>query len=528
MNTDERWLYYVDDEVVHSLLRAEPELEEMMPGMKERAVASAAVVQAVSLYMEGRKDEAINRLRKAADLPDAEADVFSFLGCFELERGKWDEAAKLFQRAMARNPNSKLDLYNLGICKYREEKWQEACDLFRRAGDVDLESGRVDCLTARGICHLHLSEPEPALDVFDQILRQDKESRAALFGKAVSLQLLRRREDADVLYRKIQAADEAAGRPSSPDLVLNRLAIAQATVDESLTRDLAEKLLGQTKPVYLAAAHEALAALAFARERYSEAAKHCEKLVELAPGVADAWFNLGIARQQLGQARPAIEAYLQAIEIDSSLKHAHANLGYLHHQRGDSDHARQAYVEALNLDPALGDTLWNLAVLLDQKGHDTEATVVYEQITQLAPEWADPWFRLASSHIAGERWELAITAFESCLALRAEWSDAAIGMAYARAQMGERAAAIQILDRVRARDPRPNVLFNLGVLHQQAGRPSEAEKHYRAAIEKKADFAEAMLNLGHALQDSGKPEEAQEFWRKAVRLNPAFASGYFV
>jgi tetratricopeptide (TPR) repeat protein len=528
LNTDERWLYYIDDEVVHSLLRAEPELEELMPGMKERAVASAAVVQAVALHLEGRKEEAVNRLRKAADAPDAEADVFSFLACFELERNRWDEAAKLFQRALTRNPQSKLDLYNLGICRYREEKWQEACDLFRRAADIDLENGRLDCLAARGVCHLHLGEAEVALDVFEQVLRQDKESRAAQFGKAVALQLLRRKEDADVLYRRIQAMDETQGRAASPDLLLNRLAIAQASFDETLTRELAERLLTHAKPIYQAAAHEALASLAFHRERYSEAAKHCEKLVEMAPGGADGWLNLGIARQQLGQARPAIEAYLQAIELDPSIKQAHANLGYLHHQRGDSDHARQAYVEALNLDPAMGDTLWNLAVLLEQKGHDTEATVVYEQLTRLAPDWPDPWFRLGSSHLAGERWELAGAAFEQCLSLKGDWPDAAAGLAFAKAQQGERAAAIQILERVRAKEPRPAVLFNLGVLHQQAGRPLEAEKMYRAAIEKKADFPEALLNLGHALQDSGKGEEAQEYWRKAVRLNPAFASGYFV
>lgn len=524
---DEKWLYYVDDTVVKSMLQAEPELREMVPGMKERAVSSPAVVQAVSLYLEGKKEEAIRRLEKAAQLPDAASDVFSFLANFEIERQRVPEAAAYFEKAVKLNPGSKTDLYNLGVCRYREGNWAVAADLFRRAAEVDLDSGRAECLLARAICHLHLSEPPAALDLFEQVLRQESDSRTAWFGKAVALHLMRKRDDAEQIYRRLQQEDAQAGRPENPELLLNRLSIALFVRDEALIRELADKLLALGEPLYLMAAQEALATVAFHRERFTDAAKHLEKLTELMPGVAEAWFNLGVARQQLGQVRPAIEAYLTAVEIEPSLKQAHANLGYLHHQRGDGEAARQAYVEALNLDPQMAETMWNLAVLLDQQGHESEAAVCFEQLTRLAPDWEEPWFRLALNHLAAERWDQAVKPLENCLQLRADWSEAALGLAVARARLGDADAARSILENVRTIDPKPGILFNLGVLHQQANRHLEAAQCYRQAIEAKPDFAEAFLNLGHALDASGKGDDARESWRKAVKLNPSFAAGFY-
>lgn len=524
---DEKWLYYVDDTVVKSMLQAEPELKELVSGMKERAISSPSVVQAVSLYLEGKKEEAIRRLEKAAQLPDAAADVFSFLANFEIERQRIPEAANYFERAITLNPQSKTDLYNLGVCRYREDNWSAAADLFRRAAEVDLESGRTECLTARAICHLHLGEPQPALDLFEQVLRQDAESRAGWFGKAVALHLMRKRDEAEQIYRRLQQEDAQNGRPENAELLLNRLSVALFVRDETLIRELSDKLLALGEPLHVLAAHEALATVAFHRERFTDAAKHLEKLTELAPGAAEAWFNLGVARQQLGQLRPAIEAYLTAVELEPSMKQAHANLGYLHHQRGDGEAARQSYVEALNQDPQMAETMWNLAVLLEQQGHESEAAVCFEQLTRLAPDWEEPWFRLALNHLGAERWDQATKPLENCLQLRADWSEAATGLAIARARLGDPEAARGILERVRVTDPKPAVLFNLGVLHQQANRFLEAAQCYREAIEAKPDFAEAFLNLGHALEASGKSDDARDSWRKAVKLNPAFAAGFY-
>ena len=519
---EDRWLYYVDDEVIHSLLQAEPSMMDGVPGMKERALSSPAVVQAVSLFLEGRKAEAISRLEKAIAEADTEADAYSFLGGFYLEAQRFDQAAPVFEQALERNPRSRCDLYNLGICRYKQERWAEAAEMFRQASDLAPRAARTESLVAQGVCFLHENEAQGALELFEQALMVNPKQPQARFGKGVALQMQRRRDEADAIYQELELEN-----PDSPDLLLNRLSIALSFGNEVKIRDLAERLQASNRPILTLAAHEALATLAFVRERFAEAVKHCEKLTELAPGSAEGWFNLGVARQQINQVRPAIEAYLQAVEIDPTLKQAYANLGFLHHRRGDWEAARAAYIEALQRDPHLAEALWNLAILLEQQGHEGEAAVCFEQLTQLVPNWEEPWFRLATNHLTASRWDASVSALEACLELRADWVEAANGLALAKAKLGDYEAARVVLERVLSIDPKPQVLFNLGVLHQQTGHAETAVRYYREALEQKPDFAEAFLNLGHALKEMGQAQAAQESWRRAVRLRPAYAAEYF-
>ena len=111
--------------------------------------------------------------------------------------------------------------------------------------------------------------------------------------------------------------------------------------------------------------------------------------------------------------------------------------------------------------------------------------------------------------------------------MRADWVEAANGLALAKAKLGDYESARVVLEKVLSIDPKPQVLFNLGVLHQQTGHAEAAVRYYRQALEQKPDFAEALLNLGHALKEMGQAQAAQESWRRAVRLRPAYAAEYF-
>ncbi len=51
-----------------------------------------------------------------------------------------------------------------------------------------------------GICLLHQEKPEPAIACFDKVLARTPDHETALFGKAVSLQLLWKFDEATALY----------------------------------------------------------------------------------------------------------------------------------------------------------------------------------------------------------------------------------------------------------------------------------------------------------------------------------------
>ena len=528
--TEERWLYYLDDEVIQAILQVEPNLAELAPGIRHKAGSSAGVTKAVAAALEGRRDEALAELRRVTQAADAETDALAFHAYLEVERGQFAEAASLYQRAIAQEKDAKANYYNLGICLYKLERWKEAADAFAKAKDLDRQPARAEFLVALGVCHLHLFEPQQAIAYFDAVLVRQPDQPEALLGKGTAFQYLRDHASAERIYTQLDPCLE----PDSPllrTLLLNRLTLASTRQDvppdEALIRDLAVRLMNFEEPTARLAAQEALANLSFLREKFTEAAKFCERIVDLAPSSAEAWFNLGVARHHLGQQRPAMEAYLQAIEIDPNLMQAQANLGMLYHQRGELEQARRCYVESLHQDPSLAETLWNLGILLEQGGHQTEAAVCYEQLAQLTPDWEDPWFRLASGHLDAARWQQAAEGFERCLQLRHDWVDAARGLALAKAHLGQEQMAVDLLERVSQLDRSPEVAFNLGVLHDKNGRSDRAIECYRQALERKSDYPEALLNLGHCLKKTGQEEEAQGLWRQAVRLKPVYAAEYF-
>jgi len=54
----------------------------------------------------------------------------------------------------------------------------------------------------------------------------------------------------------------------------------------------------------------------------------------------------------------------------------------------------------------------------------------------------------------------------------------------------------------------------------ERGRPDEAAKRFRAALERRPDYIEALYNYGVALARQGKIDEAVEQWQQVLRLEP--------
>jgi Flp pilus assembly protein TadD len=67
----------------------------------------------------------------------------------------------------------------------------------------------------------------------------------------------------------------------------------------------------------------------------------------------------------------------------------------------------------------------------------------------------------------------------------------------------------------------PKATFYLGVLAEKQGDKAEAEKRYRAALERAPQLAEAAVNLAAMLVEAGRNDEAVKVLEPAVEKNPA-------
>jgi len=102
--------------------------------------------------------------------------------------------------------------------------------------------------------------------------------------------------------------------------------------------------------------------------------------------------------------------------------------------------------------------------------------------------------------------------------------NALLVLANLRAQAGETAQAIELLERARTLMPtHVHVLVNLAALYRSSGRLPEARATLEAALEVEPRFAIAHNNLGNVYGDLGEQQSAQRSYQRAAELDPGYA-----
>jgi tetratricopeptide (TPR) repeat protein len=152
------------------------------------------------------------------------------------------------------------------------------------------------------------------------------------------------------------------------------------------------------------------------------------------PSTAYGWFMRGCALEGDEQTVDrALEAFAKAIDLDPGLASAWTNLGNLHYYRGDRDEAQRCYEQACALDPDQPEAQYNLANLLEEEGDLDVAISGYRRVLRLDPGFRDAHFNLAltlervgSRVQAMEHWRLYLELAENIdIPAEEEWIELA-------------------------------------------------------------------------------------------------------
>jgi len=307
---------------------------------------------------------------------------------------------------------------------------------------------------------------------------------------------------------------------------------------------------------------ESLAGAALAMEDFRAVVRHCSQIVQACPDHFEAWFNLGFARQQIGELEEAIFAYHQASRIQPADARPWVNLGMARLQVEDEDGAREAFQTAVRLDPDQTQALWNLALIHKANGLPAESEKLFRRLTKTTPDWVEAWFEAGMCRLRRQDWQGAAEDFERCLTLRPHWEPALVELSGASLPAGDHeevktllmsaweenpsnvtilhllaSAAVEsgdlplgLLLRKKLgelKQPSAELTFNLASVCGERGRIDDAIRLYCEALRENPRLAASLINLGHLLARQGKQTEAAECWRRALALDPALASGYF-
>lgn len=157
------------------------------------------------------------------------------------------------------------------------------------------------------------------------------------------------------------------------------------------------------------------------------------------------------------------------------------------HQAGKLDEAEQSYRQLLEIAPEHTDLLHLLGMLAFQKGAADSALDFLYKAVKLAPDAAAYRFTLAQALQNSGRPKEAL----------------------------EQYAAVERLD-----GDLPDTYNNTGVIYRSLGQSGQARQAFETALQKKPDFALAMMNLALLDRDAGNIESALALLEKAQNIDP--------
>jgi Flp pilus assembly protein TadD len=195
--------------------------------------------------------------------------------------------------------------------------------------------------------------------------------------------------------------------------------------------------------------------------------------------------GLGLAYDELGKPREAIEHYREALRVKPEYAHAWYNLGVASGKLGRDQESLGYYREVLRIDPKYVDAWYNLGLACAKLGKLQEAIGYFRETVRIKPEYALAWYNLGIASAKLGQFQEAIVSFQNALRIQPGYAGAS---------------------------------YNLGVAYGKLGRFREAVASFQETVRVKPDFAEAWYTLGLAYEKLGQRKEAEDSFREAGRL----------
>jgi superkiller protein 3 len=127
----------------------------------------------------GKQDEALRMARKAVELDGDNITYLSWTGNLYMSQGDNQSARKLFEEALAVDANCPVCHKLLGDIQFGEGAYPAAIESYRAALEA---GGRNDTVALQlGRAHLMHGDFSEAIDVFEDIFKQDKSNSQALY-----------------------------------------------------------------------------------------------------------------------------------------------------------------------------------------------------------------------------------------------------------------------------------------------------------------------------------------------------------
>jgi protein O-GlcNAc transferase len=291
--------------------------------------------------------------------------------------GRWSEAAEVYGRVVALEPESADAHFALGVALQSQSQHESAVNAFERA--LQWRPDFADALNNLGMSRQLLKHHAAAQSAYRAALALRPDDARTLGNLGALLREMGHLEEAVTLLRQALMLESA----STSHAINLALALGQRREFDAAASLLKDALMRE--PQNAAAAFN-LGNMLRALGDLAAALVEFKRAVAMRPDYAEAWSNLGITYKELGQPSSALEAFEAALRVQPNDVVALNNLGCLLRNLGRLDEAENALRRGLAIDgrhAALHDNLGN--VLKD--GGELDAAVdCYREALNIKPD----------------------------------------------------------------------------------------------------------------------------------------------
>jgi len=327
-------------------------------------------------------------------------------------KGKLAEAAVLYRRILARNPNDADALHLLGVIEFQRGNPPVAIDLISRA--IKLDPGKASFYANLGLAYRDLKRFDEALACYERALAIKPDDADTLNNRGNLLRDLKRFDDALTSYARALAikpdfADALNNRGATLS-DLKRLDDALASYDRALA----------AKPDYAEALSNRGTALNALR-RFDDALASFDRALVLHPGFAEALNNRGNVLSELKRFDDALASYDRALALNPNYAEALFNRGAALSELRRFDEAINSYDRALALNPNYAEVLNSRGAALSALKRFEDALACYDRALSLKPGYAEALYNRGNVLSDLKRLDAAIDSYDRALAVNPDY-----------------------------------------------------------------------------------------------------------
>ncbi len=363
-----------------------PYFEKAAALMKPDAFYAASVYNgwATCLYCVKRYHEAIEKCLISIKRQPDHPETHYTLGLNYNALGRYDEAIRHFEKAIAAGKTFSIGISDLSVSGYKayfslgqsymaKKDRPRAIEYFRRA--VEMQPDFVPAHFHLGVMCSEVGRIEEAKAALEFVLsREPAHSEACEYLANLYVQ---------------------EGRP------VRAMALYERLLEENPDCESAHCNLGN-----LWSAMDDERAIA-----------HYRRALEWNPQRAETHNNLGVALARRGEFSEAEEHYLAALRLQPNYAEAHSNLGTLRFEQGDMAGALRAFQRAIAEKPDYLNAYVNMGDVLLRCAQTEEALQCYEKAATLNPQHPLPFFKMGRLYLACNAPEAGIVALQRAVQL---------------------------------------------------------------------------------------------------------------